>query len=383
LIDERFASCLEKETDPVKTQKISNLYNKKSLVADERKKQEEIAQLEYYNHRADSDKNCNEDMYSTTPRILKVSYIGKTDPRKEAYSPKAEQMYTATGLLIGGRKVGNEYEIIRHTASICEDPQLLCASFHSICEDGNTKPKFEKFFFTGKYSQRNTRRVFVDLNQSWLGKRDRQGNKVYGECPVGVDDMQPVVLRLKKPVTDIYPAIRPLELEPFDTSLIKITKEMSEAQKKKVYDYYENMNKSSVAVGFHYEENIDIPEHLKKDRDIKYVQETGFKYVPRHYEDDEWYREDMIINKVDFQNRLFTEGYFTPESSGSPNAQCALINGVSRCKIVAIHGGSIDECLDYGQITKESRTCLNLSYAITSEFKSIVQDEARRIKSGH
>jgi hypothetical protein len=180
-------------------------------------------------------------------------------------------------------------------------------------------------------------------------------------------------------VTDIYPAIRPLELEAFDTSLIKVTKEMSEAQKKKVYDYYDNMNKSSVAVGFHYEENIDIPEYLKKDRDIKYVQEAGFEYVPIHYKDDEWYNENEITDKVDFQNTLFTTGYFTPESSGTPNGLCSIINGVSRCKVVAIVGGAINSCWSYGQITKEDRKCLNVSYAITPDFKAIVQNEARRI----
>jgi hypothetical protein len=382
LIDERFASCLEKETDPVKTQKISNIYNKKSLVADERKKQEEIAELEYYNNLADSDKNCNDDMHATTPKILKVSYIGKTDPRKEAYSPKAEHLNKATGLLVGWSTINGKNIGIRHTSFICEDPQLLCASFHSVCDNENRKPKLNDFLFTTRWSKRNTQRVFIDLSKSWFGKRDHQGDKVYGECPVGVDGKQPVVLRLENPVTDIDSEIRPVELEAFDTSLIKVTRDMSEAKKNEVYEYYKNMNRNSVAVGFHNEEEIDIPEYLKKDRDIKYVQEAGFEYVPRHYDDDKWYNKDFGTKKVDFENSIFTAGYFTPESSGTPSGPCAIINGVSKCKVVAVIGGAVGHCWSYGQNTIEDRKCLNMSYAITPNFKSLVREEKNRIKNG-
>ncbi len=311
-----------------------------------------------------------------------ASYIGLKDPRTPTPSKRAMQLYNATGLVLSHTPALKGTR--RHTAFICEHPKLMCASYHSICDSINPDPKPDREFtdFVPHWPAKSTEAISVDLNKSWFGKRDANGNKIYGVCPVGdkVDMNRPVLLRLKNSVTKKHPHIKPVKLMALDLKKLRRPAWLSDVRSPEIENYYKSLNKNAIAIGYHNEIEIDsVPVHLKRDRNVKYVQETGFKLVTQT--NKHIYNFDEYVNNA---ASLVTTGYFIDESSGSPQGQC-LDNG--QCHVYAIHVGQLVDsstnCLAYQKLTESSSKCLNMSHAITPSFKRAVVDEAQKINRGY
>ncbi len=312
-----------------------------------------------------------------------ASFSGKVDPRTPNPSARARHMYNATGAIHGTESIINSKgEEIEHsnrlTGFVCENENLVCGSFHSFCHGKSSKIVLKNYSFFGQWENPKDTGIPIDLSNSWFGKTNKLGQKIYGVCPVNTDGLVPVMLRLKKPVTSKYPYIKPLKLKVLDTSRLHISKTMSKVQGQKVLEYYKKINKNVVSVGFHDESEIPIPEYVKKKNpEIKYIQEFGVVLTPMLPTDD---FKEGYEDAYNWDTLLFLSGYFAPESSGSPVGPCDE-RGI--CEVTSIQGASLGTCWDsYEAISIKIRGCLNMNQAISRFFYDGVIDEIKRIRQG-